>query len=397
MSLATAHERLAPFAQHHRTNSPGEQLYFVQYDYSDAYDRILKQRLLDMLPSFFSEPLYALQYYAAVGAGPNGGRRTDYTARVCPAREVTPLHVNATGVKAKGCVVVDWSSIAFVRREDIITAIRQHILQHTVRLGGRTFLQEEGIPQGSPLSALLCSLYYGHLERTHLAFALALESGCLMRLIDDSLYVTTVRADAERLAAVVQSESVIAAYGTRINAKKSRFNLTLPLSSSEKEEDVVWCGIRIDCTTLECTWDYTKSLKQIRDTLTVTSAFAEKMRLYVQARCIPLVLDERINSPATVDTTISFLFLHCAHKFVAYASELHPAQGVAHNPDWLWSIVHATLSHAIHLTRRSEAQGRNAHRSNAYALGVRAFLLVLRPHRGRWGVVIMRLEDAIYQ
>ena len=235
-SLANAHERLFPFKERHQ----GKRFFFVQYDYSDAYDRILKQKMLDMVPTFFSEPLYALQYYAAVPKGANA--RTEYTARVIPARDLSPLQ----NVRSKGRVVVDWSSIRFVRREEVIESICQHILHHEVRLGGKTFRQEEGIPQGSPLSALLCSLYYAHMERTHFSRS---SDSCWMRLIDDGLFITTNLQEAERFSNILQSERFASEYGTLLNAKKSH------LDPAFTRESVVWCGLRIDTGTLDCSWD----------------------------------------------------------------------------------------------------------------------------------------------
>jgi hypothetical protein len=35
--------------------------------------------------------------------------------------------------------------------------------------GQKYYLQKEGIPQGSVLSSLLCSLYYGYIELNYLA------------------------------------------------------------------------------------------------------------------------------------------------------------------------------------------------------------------------------------
>ena len=361
-SLANAHEKLFPFKERHQ----GKRFYIVQYDYSDAYDRILKQKLLDMVPSLFSEPLYALQYYAAVPKGANA--RTEYTARVIPAREISPLQ----NVRSKGRVVVDWSSIRFVTREEVIELIRQHILHHEVRLGGKTFCQEEGIPQGSPLSAMLCSLFYAHMERTHFSFLgdSCTSDSCWMRLIDDGLFITTDLPKAERFSSILQSEQIASQYGTVINAKKSHLD---PASNGER---VVWCGLRIETDTLECCWDVDRLYRiPVKDTLTVSGFIVDKMRLYVQARRIPLVL--------TTFSSVSSLLVHLAHKFVAYMGELPRPQGGEHNPVFLIHALQETLLHVSRLTPFP---------LEAYALGVGAFEGVMRRHGGRWREVLGWLE-----
>lgn len=39
-----------------------------------------------------------------------------------------------------------------------------------MQIGSDFFKQKTGIPQGSKVSSLLCTLYYGHMERCRLSF-----------------------------------------------------------------------------------------------------------------------------------------------------------------------------------------------------------------------------------
>lgn len=54
--------------------------------------------------------------------------------------------------------------------------LEEHIMGNILQIGQRFYLQVVGIPQGSILSSLLCSVYYGHLERYHLASSLQLDN-----------------------------------------------------------------------------------------------------------------------------------------------------------------------------------------------------------------------------
>lgn len=65
------------------------------------------------------------------------------------------------------------------------------------KIGNDYYRQTIGIPQGSILSSLLCSFFYGDLERTHLKFTGDLNS-VLLRLIDDYLFITTDLAQARK-------------------------------------------------------------------------------------------------------------------------------------------------------------------------------------------------------
>lgn len=52
-----------------------------------------------------------------------------------------------------------------IRQETLYHHLEEHVKHNILQLGGNFYLQEVGIPQGSVLSTLLCSFYYGHLER----------------------------------------------------------------------------------------------------------------------------------------------------------------------------------------------------------------------------------------
>ncbi|CAI5515148.1 unnamed protein product [Closterium sp. Naga37s-1] len=74
------------------------------------------------------------------------------------------------------CIVEDKGLTSLWRREDILQLLRRHISCHVIRAGRQFFVQRTGIPQGSVLSALLCSLFYAHLDRHVLLPSLALAS-----------------------------------------------------------------------------------------------------------------------------------------------------------------------------------------------------------------------------
>lgn len=56
-------------------------------------------------------------------------------------------------------------SNASVSRDKIVQLLEEHITQNMVKIGGHYYRQRVGIPQGSILSTMLCSFFYGDLER----------------------------------------------------------------------------------------------------------------------------------------------------------------------------------------------------------------------------------------
>ena len=53
----------------------------------------------------------------------------------------------------------------YSRRQEIIALLEEHITENLVKIGNEYSRQVVGIPQGSVLSAILCSFCYGDLER----------------------------------------------------------------------------------------------------------------------------------------------------------------------------------------------------------------------------------------
>ena len=53
----------------------------------------------------------------------------------------------------------------YARTREIVALLEEHITENIVKIGNEYYRQVVGIPQGSVLSAILCSFFYGDLER----------------------------------------------------------------------------------------------------------------------------------------------------------------------------------------------------------------------------------------
>lgn len=164
-----------------------------------------------------------------------------------------------------------------------------------VQLDKKFYLQRVGIPQGSVLSTLLCSFYYGHMERnvifpflekafddisgengtpgvlisggnhTEEIFARTSES-LLLRFIDDFLFISTSKKQASMFFS--RLERGVREYNCYMN--KEKYGLNFNMNSSQRllsnrlhvGKDGIsflrWSGLLINCSTLEIQADYTR-------------------------------------------------------------------------------------------------------------------------------------------
>lgn len=185
-----------------------------------------------------------------------------------------------------------------------------------MRIGSQFYLQKLGIPQGSVLSPLLCSIFFGHVDRHFfdpllqqpataeeilevepqqvlpslqsgkkriampsplqstpvMSKATSLASGgngsILLRLIDDSLFISTSQADVARFVQIMHQG--FEDYGCHANRHKTTVSFNLQLSKDQENfsrniymsEDgasfMAWSGLLINCCTLEIQADYTR-------------------------------------------------------------------------------------------------------------------------------------------
>ena len=177
--------------------------------------------------------------------------------------------------------------------------LNEHVKRNVLQLGSKFYLQNSGIPQGSVLSSLLCSFYYGHMDR-NVIFPF-LEKTCgpateyvsgkdnchdvsaapsssennvitsspkymLLRFIDDFLFLSTSKQQAASFFSRLQRG--FRDYNCYMNEGKFGMNFDIGhisrLSSNRiyVGEDGIsflrWSGLLINCCSLEVQADYTR-------------------------------------------------------------------------------------------------------------------------------------------
>ena len=106
-----------------------------------------------------------------------------------------------------------------MKKEELFFILKEHVKYNVLQFDKKFFVQGVGIPQGSALSPLLCSLYYGHVERNliipflektskgaskdisrrHISMDASAEESSryiLLRFTDDYLFISTSKKQA---------------------------------------------------------------------------------------------------------------------------------------------------------------------------------------------------------
>ncbi|KAK9847399.1 hypothetical protein WJX84_002852 [Apatococcus fuscideae] len=176
-----AYARLKPFLQrwrssaaaHHSLSPPSEQRpYLLSVDVTRAFDSIDTELMLAVVAPVLQCHEYLIFRYLEVL--PNNGK-----VRVAPRRAARALdagagrhsfltHAHALAETYHGRIYMDQGAHQTLKRSAALQLLSAHMRQNIVRLGKDWCRQRQGIPQGSVLSTLLCSLYLGHLEKVYL-------------------------------------------------------------------------------------------------------------------------------------------------------------------------------------------------------------------------------------
>ncbi|XP_055453965.1 telomerase reverse transcriptase isoform X3 [Psammomys obesus] len=219
-----------------------------------------------------------------------------------------------------------------------------------VKIGGRCYVQCQGIPQGSSLSTLLCSLCFGDMENK--LFAEVQQDGLLLRFVDDFLLVTPHLVQAKAfLRALVRG---IPEYGCMINLQKTMVNFpveTGDLGGAAPPQLPAhclfpWCGLLLDTQTLEVLCDYSGYARtSIKTSLTFQrlSKAGRNMRCKLLAvlrlKCHSLFVDFQVNCLQTVCINVYKIFLLQAYRFHACVLQLPFDQRVKKNPTFFLGII----------------------------------------------------------
>ncbi|PAV16223.1 telomerase reverse transcriptase [Pyrrhoderma noxium] len=327
------------------TKPSGEfpKLYFVKVDVKACFDSIEQEKLLSILKDIISEDIYTIQRYGKVYPTTEQPLR-NFCRNAIPEYDHPHFltYAKQLATLLRHVVLADQVVYPHAFREDIIQLLEEHISCNVVKIGQDYYRQRVGIPQGSVLSTLLCSFFYGHLEEEELKFAIDPEKeNTLLRLIDDYLFITTDIEEARQFLQIMERGHP--EYGCFISRDKTLTNFDHrvgdisqnDLSAVLHPEDQLfpWCGYLFDTRNLSVMSDYSRLYnKPLTDSLTVersnkpNTRFLQKLMQSVKAKSHIIFTDTSLNTSDAVYINLYQAFILAAMKMHTYVRAAKQAE-----------------------------------------------------------------------
>ncbi|KAM7262138.1 hypothetical protein ACFE04_021215 [Oxalis oulophora] len=356
------YKKLLPFLISLRNGAGVEGgVFFVVSDVSKAFDSIDQDMLLKVMNDVLQHDNYLLEKSNEVVCTKRCLRVHEHLISTYKdKRKVSPRCIpSVNGIGTLHSVHVNEGGSRFLKKDELIFTLTELVKHNILQFGKKLYLQGIGIPQGSVVSSLLCSFYYGHLERNVIypdldricksisrgKQVMATQSGrdisspnyILLRFVDDFLFISTSR----KLAAdfFFKMREGFRDYNCIMNEEKFGLNFESdcitrqPSNRMYVGKDGVsfmpWSGLLINSSTLEVQADYTRYWSNhLRSTLTVSwqskpaRYLKTKLHGFMRPKCHPILYDSTINSASVVRLNIYQAFLLSAMKFHSYAWEL---------------------------------------------------------------------------
>ncbi|XWS74612.1 hypothetical protein CRYUN_Cryun01aG0013400 [Craigia yunnanensis] len=365
------YRKLCPFVttlKNASTTMPG--VFVVVADVSKAFDSIDQDKLLSMMEDVIVKDQYNLQQICQVAC--SNKRLWNHENLLLVDENVNMGFANITSsvpFRSLPGILVNQGCSRLLLKEELFSNLYEHVKCNVLQFNKKFYLQGMGIPQGSVLSSLLCSLYYGHMEK-HVIVPY-LEKTCepaaedlstrhifsddsdaqnssedaiifpptylLLRFIDDFLFISTSKEQASGFLSMLRQG--FPDYNCHMNEEKFCLNFDNEHQSGILSNRIYvvdhgssflrWSGLLINSSTLEIQGDYTRYLdKHLSSTLTIRwqgkpgNYLKKKLCGFTRPRCHPIFFDLNINSASVVRLNIYQAFLLCAMKFHCYVSEL---------------------------------------------------------------------------
>lgn len=404
LSVGEIHNRLTNFKKILPTDS---ELFFVKVDIKSCFDSIPQGQLLAMVRGLLSETTYRttrhteVKFLDEVGQTGMGSLRRRYVGSARPADEeavFSESHANSIACRKRKVVLADTGNNRVLSRSSLLKVLQEHVGDSIVKIGKKHMRQVDGIPQGSVLSSILCSYFYGQFERKELDF-LKTKSCMLLRLIDDFLLVTTEKRLAKQFLDVMASGD--RRYGITVNAEKSLVNFDVSIKGQKVPRlhggtFFPYCGMSIEMTSLELRKDRERKDAFIGNTLTIETCsrpgttLRRKVLASMKLQMHAMLLDMSLNSRKQVIATLLGNFAESAMKMHRYMTSLR--QDIRASQNLIRKLIEELVSVATKICWVKNSNQKQITRTQMCWIAAAACERVLLRKQSQYGQVLPWLK-----
>lgn len=183
-------------------------IYFCKVDIKACYDSLDQTILMKLIDSVIKESEYTITNYTRLHIL-SGKVWSKYRKTAENERTHFKDYAESLAQDLNDIIFVDGVNQSFEEKNNMLQLLKDHICNHIVKVGKRFFKQISGIPQGSVLSTVLCSLYYGQFENDLLTKFMTGSDSCLIRYVDDFLFMTTDKRKAEEFVCTIHQGKIL--------------------------------------------------------------------------------------------------------------------------------------------------------------------------------------------
>ncbi|KAG8899700.1 hypothetical protein FRB99_006494 [Tulasnella sp. 403] len=385
-------------------------LYFVKVDVRAAFDTIDQEKLISILHHILSTDDYNVRRWSRIMQS-GGKTKRSFHRKAGPSwKDAQFLNFAESLAKVlHHAVFVDQVAYKSADKEQVLELLEEHIEANLVKIGPHFYRQKIGIPQGSVLSTLLCSFFYGDMEQKKFHFRND-PRNLLLRYVDDYLFVTTKLSMALHFLDVMTQGHP--EYGCFISKDKTLTNFECekhqPLVTPPGQRDFTWCGLRIDMTNLHVQADYERfQSTHLSNTLTVYRgknpgvAFRQKMQHATKLRSHIIYLDTSLNGRKVVYTNIFQNLAFTAMKMHSYLKSW--GSKLDHRQNFILRTILQCVDAGYAIARKrfgEKLAKRNKanftiQRASFVWLGLKAFHVVLSRKSSSYPVVLEELKKRL--
>ncbi|KAJ3436996.1 telomerase reverse transcriptase [Anaeramoeba flamelloides] len=237
-----------------------QKYYFVSVDVEKCFDSIPQEKMIEILNELIQEESYSFKnflIYSQIGSKFKVKKKI-WVSTGDKIPNFFELINNIYSKKYLDTLFVDQVYINRICKNEIIDLVSKHIKQSLIKLSGQFYIQKRGIPQGSVLSTLLSSIFYGNFERTVLAEYLNHPDSLLIRMIDDFFFITPKKDLAISFLKLMLPG--FQEYGISINSDKIKTSFSCVIDKKIITKNVdkyfKWCKLLINIENLSIYENY---------------------------------------------------------------------------------------------------------------------------------------------